>query len=91
MSPTLYNIDEVGFLYYSNLPMLTHSLLSFHLLTIANSYFLMNITPYRNVGGMDVHILKFVVSAFMFANWSAVETNFFISTIYSLMACWVGD
>ena len=77
MSPALYNIDEYGFLYYSNLPMLNHSLLSFNLLTIVISYFLMNITPYRNVGGMDVHFLKFLVSAFTFANWPAVETNFF--------------
>ena len=75
MSPTLCNIDEDGFLYYSNLLMLTHSRLSCHLLTIAISYFLVNITPYRNVGGMDVHFLKFLVSAFTFANWPAVETN----------------
>jgi len=68
MSPTLCNIDEDGFLYYSNLLMPTHSPLSCHLLTIAISYFLVNITLYRNVGGMDVHFLKFLVSAFTFAN-----------------------
>jgi len=68
MSPTLYNIDEDGFLYYSKLPMLTHSLLSCHLLTNAISYYLMNITLHRNVGGMDVHFLNFLASTFTFAN-----------------------
>ena len=90
MSRTLYNINEDSFLYYSNLHMLTHSLLSCHLLTTAISYFLMNITPYRIVGGMDIHFLKFLVPAFTFENWSAAQTNFFISTIYSLKACSVG-
>jgi len=91
MSPTLFNIDEDGFLYYSSLPVPTHSLLSCHLLTNAISYYPMNITLYRNVGGMDVHFLKFLVSAFTFANWSAEETNCIISAIYSPMACCVGD
>jgi len=77
MSQTLYNIDEDGFLCYTNLPMLNHSRLSCHLLNNAISYFLMNITPYTNVWGMDVHFLKFLVSASTFANWSAVETFLF--------------
>ena len=81
MSPTLYNTDEDGFLYYSNLPMLTHSLLSCHLLTTAISYCHEHHTI-KELGGMEVHFLKFSVSAFTFANWSAVETNCFISAIY---------
>ena len=40
---------------------------------------------------MDVHFLKFLVSAFTFANWSAEETNCFIYAIYSPMDCCVGD
>jgi len=54
MSPALYKMDEDGFLYDRNLTMLTHSLFFCRLLTSAISYYLMNITPYRNVGEMDI-------------------------------------